>query len=76
VDWRLYDGPAEPRCGDEFCGLRTSCSSARRSFVDGSCESLESPTEGDARRAFQELARDRFESHGIAWRNRFIEGKK
>jgi hypothetical protein len=37
--------------------------------------SLESLTEGDARRAFKELARDLYESHGIAWRNRFIEGR-
>jgi hypothetical protein len=32
-------------------------------------------TEGDARRAFKELARDLYESHGTAWRNRFIEGR-
>jgi hypothetical protein len=32
-------------------------------------------SEGEARRTFKELARDLYESSGVPWRNRLIEGK-
>jgi hypothetical protein len=77
---RPPDAPARPDTRKVVIGLREllllGAPDGKTELIDGQVTRMvRAPSPSEARHIFKSVARELYESEGIAWRNRFIEGR-